>query len=59
VVWNRTVKDEFRAGQGKMIWNRQGNNGRPVASGMYMIHMTVKQKGQKKLREYKTRIMCL
>jgi hypothetical protein len=59
IVWTRSMQNQLNPGTGRILWDRRDSHGRPVAAGVYLVRLSVREKGMVKFREFKARMMCL
>ena len=58
-VWEEDISKGVRPGINTIAWNTNGKNGKRIASGIYLLRMTVYENGKKGYKVFQRKLTCL
>ncbi|MBD3391997.1 MAG: hypothetical protein GF410_08250 [Chitinivibrionales bacterium] len=58
-IWRKSIRDIHRPGFGVLSWDGRGPSGTPVAAGVYVLRMLVRESGSKKPLIFEKRLTRL
>ena len=58
-VWEEDISKGIRPGINTITWNTNGKSGKRIASGIYLLRMTIYENGKKGYKVFQRKLTCL